>query len=449
MNQIFIDKIKNSKDIREYIVNCYLFCFKHFAQIHDHCYNNDEDLIKRSSELLEENLIKNKNKFSYHDLPIPEHYIQALINLYTIDDIILDKNQSIYKSCFNSPKEIFCPIDNENYFILKKPANPIDFHVLDTKKIRRTEDRPKDLSGVFSNFIIAKSSINGMKCEIQKLPSQINNLINLSVERKDLNIAAFSNYNIPDYQIQDICTVKGRTNIFVDKVINEIDIINEITNILSFSYDNNISIIVLPELFIYSDSRKHIQSWLRTNNRPSRILLVIAGSMHNSSILNNKTEYYNESVVFDNFGEIIWNQRKFDPFINIDTNQVEHFDYENKSIKIVDSSLGRILLSICIDFKSDTYSLSNKEFNVNINFIPAWTDKTDEFREKSIDHGSNFLSSTFCANNTVTSRNKTDKGFIYLPSKTGLRGIYNQFTQDDNLKINFLKINVLNFTNVI
>lgn len=429
-----INILKQCNNIREYIVNCYVYCEQNFIGIHDYYFNNDLDILKKVSEKVKEK----KDNFSYSNLPTILTDEEALINLLIIDTLIEDGRVNIKYQCFFDDI-IKSSIDNKNYKILPKLKDVISNNIPEEHYLRDVKDRPIELLTILNNFLVVEEKLNGLLFEHKKLSSDVENLLQIAIASNSLKIGVFSNEIIPVYEKKYIESESSRKTFFIHSITNEYDILGEIQKILEFAYSNLIKIIVLPELFIYKETRNFISEWLLKYNKNNEIILIVAGSMH--CCINN--EYFNESVIFNHNGKEEWKQKKLEPFINQikNENEMEYFNYNDKKIVVVDSILGRLSVSICLDFISKIYPKLLKKLYTNINFVPALTAKTQEFQNKARNLGSDYFYSVFCSNTIFKlndSKNK-DRGFIYIPMRNYIK---NEFKNDNNL--NFIQIDIFN-----
>ncbi|MEK7432090.1 MAG: hypothetical protein AABZ74_03070 [Cyanobacteriota bacterium] len=416
-----IEKIKKilieCVSLKEYIVNSYIFCQDNFSSIKN-TIDNDSKEIKKSSDILIKDInsfnkekifsfLRKKEKISVKDI---------FIELLTIDYLL---SESIQKNKYLSyTRKIFCNINSKEYFILNNPYNSIFSYFFNKKySIRKPNDFSSDLKYCFNNFIISEIGIKGYESEIINLNDispQTNILLKKDIE--NITFAIFSNFNKPIYNIKEIQLNSEKKGIYYYSISNNELIDSEITKILEESYKENISIVLLPELFVYESSRQLISNWLKYNNEEQKIFMVIAGSMHIFDNSNNNC--INESIIYDCYGKKIHSQSKISAFK--EDNYIEYLQSSiNNKFLCVDSSIGRFSISICLDFIDDNnFLLLNKEFFVNINFVPSLSKKLETFKNIAKNQGKLYNASTFCSNTISESNKSNDKGFIYFPIKS-------------------------------
>lgn len=438
MKSQILDLINSCQTLKEYIINSYLYLDDNLASIQGILETGFQVLDKKAHSIqLELSLLDNHEILEFFKSRPISNNKDILINLLAINKYLSQSEQ--IKSYLDSHQSIEC--NNKKYFLLSPPAEPIANSILN--KPKKIGEISTKLDHYFKNFIVAESSLKGYDCkmvELDKLCFVSNNLFYNAIQSKQLNTGIFSNVSRPDF-LQEIYNNEesDKTLIYFSSINNENELIREINLVLDYCYKENIGIVVLPELFVYQKTRDFISQWLIDNNDESRIIMVIAGSMHIFDAINNTC--INESIVYNSLGERIWSQNKINAFR--DGKLQEYIYYEPRGFLCVNSVIGRMSISICADFISDSYPLLNKEYSVNINLVPALTIGTQRFENFASDMGSQNYAVTFCVN-TIDKDNKKplEKGFIYAPIANKNKGFYENLELHKDSKFYYRIVNL-------
>ncbi len=421
-----IEIIQNCTSFKEYILNCYIYCLNNFSTIQYDINNNFRFLKTESNKVLLNLSFYGKEKLLEYFLSLKceENPKKFIINLLAIDNLLIEFEQKIKYLHFKH--SIKCNLDNNEYIIISKPVNII-YQSLKEKNIALREPKNVviDFSSCFNNFMICQTSIDSYSCSIKELKEISSHTDNLLLDFNSITMGLFSNFKKPDYIENQLDNESSEdTLIYFSGINNQSDIDNEIQRILNISYQENISIVLLPELFVYDSSRKIIKNWLKKMNEGQKIVMVVAGSCHKFNEDNN--ECINESIIYDCYGNEIYSQNKFFQFFEPDDSKREYLSYQNSKFICIESAIGRFSISICLDFISESYLNFNKKFSVNINFVPALSSSLFDFKRIAQEQGRYYSASTFCSNTIHPNFIKPEnKGFMYVPmeSKNSLKEI--------------------------
>ncbi len=438
-----VDKIlKNSKYLSEYIINSYLYCEQKFSEIQTYYDNNDKYIQKNRDNIVNnfQNIYTNPNPALILDF-LKNNTVKDLFNIFTnllvIDELI---EESKMQSCLNFVNTIESSIDNKLYYLIPKPINLI-YKLLhkdgeEDKRLKPSYISNTTMQNIFKNFMVVPSKINDYICTILNLEdiensssanvsknigSRTSNRLEIAIKNESLNVAIFSpSMTIPKFKY---ITFEEKSNLPLVHIA-EIDSNDE--SEIAESYlefldsiivkDKEFFIILLPELLVYEATRNKIKEWLQNNQSKSNIILLIAGSMHYSK----EKEYFNESIVYDYKGNELWKQNKINAFKH--NNVREFLNYERKEFICVDTIIGRMSISICVDFLRENYIYLNNSFYVNFHLVPSFSSSTSEFKTHSRVIGRNYNSSTFYCGFYSHSKSQKEKdkveNFIYFPSKS-------------------------------
>jgi hypothetical protein len=178
--------------------------------------------------------------------------------------------------------------------------------------------------------------------------------------------------------------------------------------------------------------------------------MVFAGSYH---ILkdNQKDKYENSCIVYRYDGKKLWEQKKMNQFQldeydikelrsyqskgfrvfrklfkEVDKKGWEKIDIYNK-LFIYDSSIGRMAVTICLDYFVKEKEKLLIEPHVNLIFVPSMSKSLRRMNISNLDYGTFGLGSIFCANScwVITGGKKSNfksknASYIYIPRREGL-----------------------------
>jgi predicted amidohydrolase len=234
----------------------------------------------------------------------------------------------------------------------------------------------------------------------------------------------------------------------------------------------DVHIVVFPELSIDKELRDLISKWLKEKNTKKTIIMVTAGSYHMHDKKRNR--YENRSIVLRFDGVPLWEQKKLNK-VKLDENDIKGFLKSKKrglkkfqklfnendkkgwedikisdTLLIRDSSIGRMAVTICLDF----FVREKMELliapNINLIFAPSMSPTLKKFIDSNPDLGTYARASVFCANSCWVITGGECEGdeikqehssYIYIPMKKG-RVHMNCFSKCDCLNCNLLAFRV-------
>jgi hypothetical protein len=216
-----------------------------------------------------------------------------------------------------------------------------------------------------------------------------------------------------------------------NQIENQEEIDKIISRILETCLRENVGIIVFPELAINGYLRRYISHWLEKYNTDRKIIMVIAGSYH-FPIDGIEDEFENTSIVYRYDGKPLmvgagaglekWEQIKMNRFLlnekdiefllNPATKGFEEFKkifrpgdkkagekiHISNTLNIIDSSIGRMGICICLDYFVKESSKLLVDPHVNLIFVPAMSISLTRMEKTDFDMGTWGMASVFCAN---------------------------------------------------
>lgn len=197
-----------------------------------------------------------------------------------------------------------------------------------------------------------------------------------------------------------------------------------IEQVLVVAYEQNVHILLFPELVFDDKMLSSTRAWLRQHNLAEpRLRLVVAGSRHCCSE-EEKEGWSNRCTVLTQGGQILWEQDKRRAFVLDNPEDLKQLQlgcramsaFEptrlGKRVVVRESAAGRLLTPICLDYIDDGLWSS---LGADLFLIPVMTGLArfvDKAREMGNRHGA---ASFICNANTDGMYN--DRLVCYLPIK--------------------------------
>jgi hypothetical protein len=467
MNRKEISGIKKnllqSADIFNLLANLYFICATEFTTIYNLLQNEDDykekfvenlhsykqEMLDTAPDIFDADFLKTMRLLKkLNTLNVNDFLIHLWAFLRAIDLIASD--EAIYLRTFRTIK---CRTSNyfglKEFLLLFKPKNLI----FDTIKSNIPEGKIKigfnigqRIEDHLQKLILYEENLS-RKIEIQTIDPLVNELLIEQGENLAFAVAPIS-YNF-NYSFKPFDSFQGLPYVF-DEIENWGKISRLINFILRKCIRENVHIVVFPELTINEKLRDYVSNWLKTNNKKKKIIMVVAGSYH---ILKDKQKYKyeNSCIVYRFDGKKLWEQRKMNQFQmdesdlkklksskekgfekfrelleNSSRKSWEKIDISNK-LTIYDSAIGRMAITICLDYFVKEKEKLLIEPHVNLIFVPSMSRSLRRMNISNLDYGTFGMGSIFCANscwvisggekNNFKSKNAS---YIYIPKIEGL-----------------------------
>ncbi len=202
---------------------------------------------------------------------------------------------------------------------------------------------------------------------------------------------------------------------------NEATLSQRLTDVLNIAYQQKIDILLFPELIMTETLENQIATWLRDNNGFEPVIrLVVAGSRHVHQQEQNNS-YRNCCTVFNQIGDIEWQQEKRQPFrlaakeakslLNIKQESFEPTCLSN-TMSIRHTLLGNVATPICLDFIQDEFWA---KLPINLFLVPAMSPNLKRFEDACKNAGARWQASAFVCNAKPSDNDKSV--LAYIPSK--------------------------------
>jgi hypothetical protein len=225
-----------------------------------------------------------------------------------------------------------------------------------------------------------------------------------------------------------------RIPFWFEDIENLEEMTDELNKILLHCREQNVNVLVLPELTVNRQLLTHIQTWLNSNNKPyvvsheKGIFLVVAGSFH---LKLDDGKIVNRSHVLSYSGEELWHHDKMQAFqitsldVKDNLNLKEKLKIDDRGgqeaidlmdqLEFLDLPIGRISVCICLDYISDSHYHAMFQSGINVFFVPAMSPTTLQFQDKAKQFGGNHVS-TFVSNSSCFVKDdKNGASFYYIP----------------------------------
>ncbi len=463
------------------IANLYVFCSSVFKETFNLIQHNHEEIFlvyyeqyKRELRSVSDDIF-DPDDFSkiigilekVNDSKRDEFLISIWAYLKSIDWMVPD--EKIFFNTKNCQSSDY--FDSHKYLLLFKPRNLI-FETIKEKffedKIKNGSDIGQRIGDHLQNLILYDNL--SPYIEIKAINRNIDQL--LLDKGTDLAFRVAPIHYDFEYSFLKVKEEGDRDGVpyIFGEIKNRKKISTAILNVLEKCKKEDVHIVVFPELSIDEELRNDISEWLREKNTEKTIIMVVAGSYH---IYDKKRDRYeNKSIVFGYDGVPLWEQKKMNR-VELDENDINGFlkstkkgfkdfkklftendkkgweDIEGDNVLIIhDSSIGRMAITICIDYFVKEKVKLLIEPNVNMIFVPSMSPTLDKFVNSNFDLGTYARASVFCANScwVITGGEcegdeikYEDSSYIYIPIRNG------RVHMNCSSKCNCLKCNPLVF----
>lgn len=330
---------------------------------------------------------------------------------------------------------------DENVIITKKPENPIYQALPSDVRMRETTGRGERNFEVFKTFSFIKKARPEVYIHNSEKIRFTNSLLKKNVGRFKIAVTPLSNdLNFEVASEINQWPMNEKVPFWFTGLKNRRDAEAVLKDTLKRCIDQNVTVLILPELTIDTYLLEKTREWLAAENRKQvldskgkkGVLLLVAGSFHRQDENGN---IHNVSPVLNYQGDILWEHTKMKAF-SVDARDVEVSPDLKDELKIsdaggqeriqeadtlccVDTPLGRIAVCVCIDFFHDDNLEVLKKSDITLFFVPAMSPGNSRFVETAKNIGAYSKASSFIANfwkceNTVTEKSAS---FYYLPRK--------------------------------
>jgi hypothetical protein len=185
-----------------------------------------------------------------------------------------------------------------------------------------------------------------------------------------------------------------------------------------------IDLVVLPEIALDSTEFGAMQQALAASEAAHPVLIV-GGMMHRSV----GTHHVNEAIVMDSRGREIFRHEKIEPFTDHEHGLEAIVPREMTAYNFLETPVGRLVVNICRDVRSDVASILNRALDATVVVVPAYSSRLDFVGGEAPILGQRQRAITVSVNpGTLGPKALRDAAYVYCPIR-GAR--YAQGTQAD------------------
>lgn len=145
-------------------------------------------------------------------------------------------------------------------------------------------------------------------------------------------------------------------------------------------YERRAHIALLPELALDQGELDELTRALRERGRRFPAL-VVAGLVHRP--VRSGASHVNETVVLNAQGEEVTRYEKIEPFTTAAGLMEDIVPRRSGAYPFIDSPVGRIVVNICRDVRSDVPSLLNRALGTNLLLVPTYSTRMDFVLEEA------------------------------------------------------------------
>lgn len=175
--------------------------------------------------------------------------------------------------------------------------------------------------------------------------------------------------------------------------------------------EHRIHVALLPELALDADELARLRDRLREKARRFPVLTV-AGLTHRP--VESGKSHVNEAVVLNARGEELLRHEKLEPFSTHDPYLEDILPRQSATYAFLDTPIGRIVLNICRDFRSDVPMLMNRILGATLVLVPAYSKRLDFALEEARILGARQSAMVF-ALNPLCDSDLRDATAVYVP----------------------------------
>ena len=266
-----------------------------------------------------------------------------------------------------------------------------------------------------------------LSTELEMRRSEVFDVFTTNQSSVKIGLSPFAGHGdmIWRHDLKDARATDGRIPFWCEGAKDENALWERLNSVLSAAYEQQVQIVLFPELVMTETLQTKLRNWLTQHNAFNPIIrLVIAGTRHiiDTSGCN---AYSNRCTVFNHVGDIEWEQEKRQPFLltaeeagNFFGLQSPAFEPTQLSRRLVmrHTALGRVATPICLDFLCDELW---KTMPVDVFFVPAMSSGLSRFKDNCRTVGNTWGSAAFVCNA------QPGKGLqavhAYLPTKDTLQ----------------------------
>lgn len=174
--------------------------------------------------------------------------------------------------------------------------------------------------------------------------------------------------------------------------------------------ERRIDVAVLPEIALDPADRTSLQQAL-DRAEASHPVLLIAGLAHRMGA----AHYVNEALVVDSRGREIFRHEKIEPFTDDSFGLEAITPREMTTYSFLETPVGRLVVNICRDVRSDVASVLNRALDATMLVVPAYSSRLDFVAGEAPVLGQRQRAVTISVNPAIVGTKLRDAGYLYCP----------------------------------
>lgn len=207
-------------------------------------------------------------------------------------------------------------------------------------------------------------------------PPKLHHISIPEVARDTLEAAAESrsfSVALVDLNLRGPVAVCSDKRIHVSRFKKDVDW-DRLEGLLGQLRTKEVHVAVLPELSLSRDDLLTFCSMLRKGKSPFPALTA-AGLTHRRAA--SKKSYVNEAVLLDSGGNEIFRHLKLEPFRDPNGSMEDIIPREEDLYHYADTPIGRLVINVCKDVRSDVPMMLNRVLGATIILVPAFSRRLD------------------------------------------------------------------------
>ena len=216
--------------------------------------------------------------------------------------------------------------------------------------------------------------------------------------------------------LENVAAAEEMTFVSLRTVANEDEIEKEILEALNMARDQQVTLLLLPELCVTPKIQQAIQDALQRHGVDGHPLLTLFGGCHRPSGSGDLD--LNEAILLGADGSELHRYSKQAAFTNMGMKLAERLDVGD-ILSVLESPLGNLVPLICLDLFHDGVSQLVRESHGNVFLVPSWSEKTSAHDNAAKRLQGSMRASTFVCNRRFKEPLDHPEGtsFYYVPCR--------------------------------
>ncbi len=187
--------------------------------------------------------------------------------------------------------------------------------------------------------------------------------------------------------------------------------LTELDDLIERAREQEIDVLILPELSLGDDALGRLREALRTGatRHPT---LVVAGLTH-AKLDSEAHVYTNQAVLLDSEGNELLRHDKLEPFTHVDLGLENIVPRAVRDYPFIDTPLGRLVLNVCRDVRSDLPMVLNRVIGASLIVVPSYSNRLSFVAEEATLLGARQGAITACVN--AANDSLQHRAYVYAP----------------------------------